>query len=126
LTFDTDDDVDLYVLGPPPPADDLVYYGNTTGATGGTLDLDANRLCTSNPGNSENITWPQGEAPEGTYTVSVNLFKTCSNGPINYTVTVTVLGNTPEIYTGSFVAGDADEGATLTPVATFDLVRPTP
>jgi hypothetical protein len=116
MTFDTNDDLDLYVTG---PDNETVFFDNKNAANGGILDLDANMLCGAPAGNSENITWPQGTAPEGTYQVFVNFYLSCSGDPVNYTVTVTVVGNPPEIFTGSYDPDDDDQGTTKRPITTF-------
>lgn len=100
LTFDQGYDVDLAVLD---PNGDRVFWGDTTVPSGGTLDLDANAACAVSTVNAENITWPTGSAPAGTYQVFVNLFAECPPGalaPVNWTLTVSVVGQTPTLING--------------------------
>jgi hypothetical protein len=103
LTFDRQDDVDLWVID---PAGDTVWWAQRTVPSGGELDLDANPACFEPHGNSENITWPEGSAPTGTYEVYVQLFESCSNQDVNFTVTVTVIGSPPQIFRGQLTPAD--------------------
>jgi hypothetical protein len=133
LTFSTSgaeqtwDDVDLWVMD---PDDDLVRFdtpNNRTVASGGTLDLDANPICKTPHGSSENITWPRGEAPIGTYEVFVHLYDNCSGGPVNYTVTVTVVGSPPQIFSGTLVDNNIDDTPnTEVSITTFVVADPAP
>ncbi len=74
VTWDLDVDVDLHVLD---PSGEEIYYGNTTSASGGSLDLDSNAACSLDHVRAENITWPAGQAPAGTYKVLVDYFEAC-------------------------------------------------
>ena len=98
-------DLDLYVVD---PTGVVVYYGNTSGFSGGRLDLDANAGCGSNMGvNNEHIFWPRGRAPAGTYQVRVSNFRSCIQGRrVDYRVTVHNCGETA-VFAGSF-EGDGD------------------
>ncbi len=100
LTWGATADLDLIVTDP--EGNEVAYY-NTTSPTGGSLDVDANAYCnaplTTSP--VENIFWPAGTAPNGTYSVVVLYSLQCNaEGTVSYTVTVTVDGNT-ETFTGS-------------------------
>lgn len=66
------------------------------------LDIDSIR--------NENITWPTGEAPSGTYTVRVDLWDSCGFERTDYVVTVIVGGQPPQTYTGR-ITGPGDEGS---------------
>jgi len=116
LTFDQRDDLDLHVID---PNGDEVYYANRTVASGGELDLDANPVCGEPAGNAENITWGEGEAPDGTYEVYINMFASCFPTDVNYTLTITVVGNDPVLINGSM--GPADQGVGKQLIATFDV-----
>lgn len=70
-------DLDLHVVD---PSGEEIYYGRPTSASGGRLDHDANAGCNGaadddNP--VENIYWPTGGAPAGTYTVWVKVYNPC-------------------------------------------------
>lgn len=101
LTMSQPTDLDLYVSD---PSGNTVYYGNTTGYSGGHLDLDANAACSGNMGvNSEHVFWPTGRAPAGTYMVRVAHYESCLRGaPVDYRVTVVACGETT-VLTGRFV-----------------------
>jgi len=115
VSWDKESDVDLHVVE---PGNEEVYYGNTTSALGGTLDLDSNPACAIDGKKNENITW--ATAPSGTYTVRVDYFAECSQTSTNYVVTVQRKGHAPETFTGSFTgAGDAGGAGSGTPVTTF-------
>ena len=59
--------MDLHVID---PSGEEIYYQHKTSASGGTLDRDD----THGPG-PENIFWPKGAAPTGTYKVFVKLYQ---------------------------------------------------
>lgn len=88
LTWDNDDDLDLYVTD---PAGETLFYGHPAVASGGVLDRDDNvNQCGTDPepGGVENGAWPEG-APNGTYTVTIRNFANCGNPtPANFTVSV--------------------------------------
>jgi len=75
LTWSGPQDLDLYVTE---PSGETIYYGNTESDTHGQLDVDSNYPC-SNTSQSptENIFWPEGEAPHGTYTFWADFYRTC-------------------------------------------------
>jgi hypothetical protein len=106
VTWDLDVDVDLHVLA---PTGDEIYYGNPT-AAGGSLDLDSNAACSLDHVRAENITWPAGKAPAGTYKVLVDYYEACTPGTVNYVVTVNVKGHAPQTFAKTFTAADADNG----------------
>ncbi len=66
-------DMDLHVID---PGGEEVYWNNTSSASGGNLDVDC--LCTRcSQGPSENIYWPDGAAPTGTYTFWAQYYGAC-------------------------------------------------
>jgi hypothetical protein len=94
LEWASDADIDLAVTEPDGTTISYLAVGPT--ATGGQLDVDANREC-ENTGGVENIFWPPGEAPSGGYTVTVDGFRlsrddgsSCGGG--DFTLTITVEG----------------------------------
>jgi hypothetical protein len=92
LLWATIDDLDLWVTD---PDGERIFYANPRSESGGILDVDANRGCaTQTTLPVENIYWPTGQAPRGTYTVHVNYFADCTIGyaPISYRVRVLVDG----------------------------------
>ena len=124
LTFDRGQDVDLWVRD---PTGDLLYWGTDPGepddvASGGVLDLDANAGCTRTDERAENITWPTGTGISGTYTVYLQLFGTCGDlVDVNWVITVSVKGRSPEIFSGTLSAGDVGSEIEVT---TFEGPEP--
>ena len=111
IAWDTATDVDLHVLE---PGGCELYYGHKNCDSGGWLDLDSNPACSIDNINHENVFWPAGQAPLGTYRVRVDYYDDCggflSNGlPAAYTVTLRYCGKV-ELVTGSFAAGSDDMG----------------
>ena len=106
VNWDALSDVDLHVID---PSNNEIYWANKT-ADGGTLNLDANAACViDNPViNTENISWPTN-APNGTYTVRVDLWSICNKPSVNYVVTANNGGSTT-VKTGSFTPAQADMG----------------
>ncbi|MEM6326704.1 MAG: hypothetical protein AAF791_06245 [Bacteroidota bacterium] len=84
LTWDTTADIDLWVTD---PSGELIAYFNRTSESGGQLDVDDR-----DGFGPENIFWPTGGAPQGTYTVDVDHFSGAS--PTGYSVTTVVQGQT--------------------------------
>lgn len=106
LSWDTATDVDLHVVD---PLGEEIYYKSKKSISGGVLDLDSNAGCNIDNINNENITWPKGKAPKGTYKVLVDFYEACSNLGAKYTVTTNVCGKT-RTYNGQFTASQADKG----------------
>ena len=110
LTWQVDVDLDLYVME---PSGEEIYYFYEISSTGGQLDRD--NLCAEMiVGRPENIYWPLGTAPSGTYVVSVDYFGYCSEElEVNYTVRV-VVGGVTNTYTGTIESGTQE-------VTTFEI-----
>lgn len=86
LRWSSDADMDLAVVDP--NGDTVAYYSRTS-PSGGELDFDV--IPCSNPDQArvENIFWPEGQAPAGTYTVRVTYFSTCDDpGPQSFNLRV--------------------------------------
>jgi hypothetical protein len=98
LRWATTDDLDLAVTD---PSGNVVAYYNPAVPSGGQLDVDANAGCFSDASQTpiENIFWPPTEAPQGNYTIEVNLFTRCASttAPIQFEITLLVQGNTETI-----------------------------
>ncbi|UJR79813.1 hypothetical protein [Sandaracinus amylolyticus] len=107
LTMSEATDLDLYVTD---PTGNTVYFGNTTGVSGGHLDLDANAACSGNLGvDNEHVYWPTGRAPRGTYSVRVAHYESCIQGrPVDYRITVRNCGETV-VLSGRFAGGARPE-----------------
>lgn len=94
LRWTSTDDLDLAVND---PAGETVAFFNRSVPSGGQLDVDANAACsgtTSSP--IENIFWPPSQAPQGQYTIEIDLFSRCEpgNAPVPFTLTLLVQGTT--------------------------------
>jgi hypothetical protein len=114
LRWTTTDDLDLAVTD---PSGNTVTYFNRSIDSGGQLDVDANANCIEqNLSPIENIFWPPSQAPQGQYTIAVNLFQRCAgSGPISFNLTLLVQGNAETL------TGTVDE---QNPVATFPFSLP--
>jgi hypothetical protein len=115
LSWNTVDDLDLYVTD---PSGQTVFYGVPQIASGGQLDLDANSGCSeANASPIENIFWPTSQAPTGNYSIVVQLFSRCveSSNDIPFEVQLLVQGNT-QTFTGSITDS--------TPTLTFPFSLP--
>jgi hypothetical protein len=114
LRWATVDDLDLAVTD---PSGDTATFFNPSVPSGGQLDVDANAGCgspTQTP--IENIFWPTSQAPQGNYSIAVNLYTRCEGaGPISFTLTLLVQGNTQTL------TGTVDE---QNPIATFPFSLP--
>lgn len=103
LRWDNSADLDLHVTD---PAGDEIYFAVPSSASGGQLDVDANATCEGDAP-VENIFWPTGGAPTGTYSVSVDYYSACdSTGPANYVVTILVNGQEVNSVSGTLADGD--------------------
>ncbi|HSP96423.1 MAG TPA: MopE-related protein [Candidatus Dormibacteraeota bacterium] len=92
LTWSDTNDLDLHVID---PGGTEIYYGNMSSPSGGQLDVDANAACnntTTTP--VENIFWPAGGAPNGSYVVKVDYWTSCGTPESAFTVTTVVDGVT--------------------------------
>jgi hypothetical protein len=90
LTWDNNSDLDLYVTE---PNGTVISFLDRYSDTNGQLDVDANFPCGQNLYYVENVFWPPGYAPSGTYNVTVYEVDTCGeNASANWTLTVRVDG----------------------------------
>ncbi|MBD3880810.1 hypothetical protein IFO70_03475 [Phormidium tenue FACHB-886] len=114
LRWASTDDLDLAVTD---PSGDAVSFFNPRIPSDGQLDVDANAGCdnlTSAP--IENVFWPPSEAPQGEYSIAINLYTRCQgSAPVPFTLTLLVQGTTKTL------TGTVDE---QNPVATFPFSLP--
>jgi len=111
LTWDTDADVDLYIIE---PDGNEIYFGEDTSSTGGYLDVDD--LDGYGPENIFYETLP----PNGTYQVEVNHYS--GTTPTNYVVTVSENGQSRS-YNGRLLDEDeTDEVTTIIVSGGIDTV----
>jgi IPT/TIG domain len=114
LVWDDTNDLDLHVID---PSGEEIFYNHTMAASGGRLDVDANAGCgstTSSP--RENIFWPTGQAPNGTYTVRVVFFEACTDPAVSspFTVNAIVDGSFMTLFEGSIGSGSREVTFTRT------------
>jgi hypothetical protein len=82
LRWNTDADLDLHVIDP--GGEEIAWTAPTSGS-GGQLDVDDVPNLGDNGPHVENIFWPPGEAPNGTFQIWVRHF---SGAPSEYTLEV--------------------------------------
>ena len=120
VTWDSNADVDLYVVEPGATGEEI-FYGNSTSAAGGQLDLDSNAACAGDNIRNENITWANS-APTGTYTIRVNLWAECATTTTNYVVTLRRQNQPPQTFQGVLNApgnGGAEGAGVVVTTFTF-------
>jgi hypothetical protein len=112
LRWDGPADLDLYVTD---PNGEQLSFGSTSTSSGGQLDVDANAACgTAAAAPTENVFWPAGGAPLGTYLAGVSLYDACGGGtPVAWTLTITVDGQV-WVLSGSAATPQADVVADAT------------
>jgi hypothetical protein len=106
VAWNTVADVDLHVVD---PAGEEIFWSDRRSASGGELDLDSNAACSSDQPRNENIVWPIGEAPTGTYIVRLDYWSSCGALQTDWVLTVWVRGRDPLVFSGTFT-GDGDGG----------------
>jgi hypothetical protein len=95
LRWQGDADLDLHVVD---PNGEKIWFANKESSSGGILDVDANGACEGLPRPVENVYWPTGEAPNGSYAVSVVYYQSCGeNAPTDYEVTITLDGEVVDV-----------------------------
>ena len=105
LIWNNYNDLDLHVVC---PSGERIHGGNRESACSGELDVDANvRPDTKKP--VENVVWPEGKAPGGTYKAYVHHYKKHnkrrSKDPTTFKVICNAGGEIKE-YEGSITHGD--------------------
>jgi len=105
LIWNNYNDLDLHVVC---PSGERIHGGNRESACGGILDVDANvRPETKKP--VENVVWPEGKAPGGTYKAYVHHYKKHkkrrSKDPTKFQVICNAGGEILE-YEGTISSGD--------------------
>jgi len=116
VTWNSDADVDLHVVE---PGGAEIYYGAPTSGNGGELDIDANAACSVSGLTQENIGWPAGAAPPGSYIVRLDYWDACGAVSTDWILTVSLRPGVPsvpglpgsgvQIFTGTFT-GPGDQG----------------
>jgi hypothetical protein len=111
LRWNSNADLDLHVID---PFGEEIYFGNKFANSGGELDVDANASCGQAAAHPvENIYWPTGGAPDGTYQVSVVNFDDCGEAnPTAYEVTIKVDGHVIGTYTDTIFGWQEEQVVT--------------
>lgn len=107
VSWNAESDVDLHVVEPGDQGEEI-YYGNTTSAAGGELDLDSNPACLIDHVKNENITW--AHPPTGDFTVRVDYFDACGVEATDYVVTIQRKGHEPQVVPVGHLSGAGDQG----------------
>ena len=102
-------DVDLRVTG---PDNTEIYYGNRESPTGGMLDADDIPECSETGTHVENVFWPEGGAPSGSYSAFARNLGGCDTGSTSFTLTVRVGGQVVDQISGSL--GPSEDSQTVT------------
>jgi len=98
LIWDTDSDMDLHVVDP----DGFeIYFVATESSSGGLLDVDDIPSSGDTGPHVENIFWPTGGAPPGTYSAWVRHYDSLAGGPSTFTLEVRVGGEVIHRETGT-------------------------
>jgi tRNA (guanosine-2'-O-)-methyltransferase len=98
--WDTGADIDLYVHD---PANERIFYGHRSAASGGQLDHDARGACNRGQNNNriENVFWNTPNPPPGDYRVELHYWNgSCSSnqGPTTATVSIAIGGQVVGVY----------------------------
>jgi len=96
--FDTSADLDLYVTD---PSGFTINFSSSRSPSGGQLDVDV-IPCNRSIERVENVFWPSGGAPRGTYAVGLHYHPSCRDlGETRYEITVSVVGRAPQVFSGT-------------------------
>jgi hypothetical protein len=102
LIWESADDLDLHVID---PSGEDIWYGDREATSGGVLDRDDNvGVCGGDPepGGVENVFWPVGGAPTGSYTIYIDNFNDCGDANTgSWTLNVYQDGSLLTSYTGT-------------------------
>ncbi len=77
LLWDSVADLDLHVID---PFGEEVWFGEALSSSGGELDVDMHGNCEGSSNPVENVFWPPGEAPRGSYRAGAMFYSTCEGG----------------------------------------------
>lgn len=105
LRWSSEADIDLHVTE---PNGTEIWYGDKGPTeTGGELDVDSNVGCVQEA-SVENVFWPVGRAPSGSYTIEVTGFQVDGCGSGAYTVSARVRGEQVLLETGAVGEDETD------------------
>ena len=98
LLWNSPADIDLHVID---AWDEEIYYANSESESGGILDHDSNAACNESLDHPiENIYWPQGTAPSGTYTAYARVWSECDTTDLSWHLVIRIGGHTVVDETG--------------------------
>jgi hypothetical protein len=109
-------DVDLHVFD---PNNEEIYYGHKTAVSGGRLDLDSNPACQIDNKNNENVFFPVGNSPHGSYRVEVHYYDDCTQPKSDWVVTVLVKGWATQTFRGNFTGAAASNPPAVVTTFTY-------
>jgi hypothetical protein len=89
LLWSGSSDLDLHVIEP--SGEEIAYYSPVS-STGGTLDVDVIPDEDETGQHIENVFWPEGQAPVGSYTAFVHHYGSWTGAPASYSMQVKVNG----------------------------------
>jgi len=116
LSWNSAADLDLKVTTP--TGNTVSYAARHT--DGGTLELDANGMCSKSHLPAERIFWAPGKMLPGRYTVSAEIYDACGTAGADFTAVVTFCGITQTL-SGHFAPGDARTDKGVKRLATIDV-----
>ena len=116
LLWSNSADLDLKVKS---PKGNSVGYGSPS-ADGGSLELDANSMCTKSPIAAERVSWAHGNAPPGQYVVTASIYDACAEKGASFSGVISYCGKS-ESFSGDFSAADVGTDAREKQVATFNV-----
>ena len=104
LRWSTDDDLDLHVID---PNGEEINFSSRTSSSGGQLDFDCipSSGCDDGGNHVENVFWPPGQAPSGSYSAFV---RNLGSGAADFTLDIIVGGENIGGDSGSLEGGGTD------------------
>lgn len=105
LRWTSSADLDLHVVEP--SGTEIAFSDPGPTATGGRLDVDSNVGCELES-SVENVFWPEGDLPLGSYRVEVHGYEVDGCGGGDYTLTATVKGRPMLDESGSVAEDETD------------------
>lgn len=104
LNWNNYNDLDLCCTD---PMGETIWFKNKRASSGGLLEIDMNVEYPDNKNPTENIYWPSGSAPEGTYNVYLLYYKKHESGVNETPYTLKVkYGNKTDEYNGTIKMED--------------------
>jgi|LakMenEpi03Aug12_release.lakeMendotaPanAssembly.Ray.scaffolds.fasta_scaffold28241_2 subtilisin family serine protease len=106
LNWDNINDLDLVCMD---PNGEVVWFKNKSVSSGGKLEIDMNAGATKSNNPLENIYWPTGGAPNGTYRVAISYYKQyASVDATNFKATIKY-GDSTKIINGAIKSMDKNK-----------------